>query len=332
MIDFTHYIKAKSVVDTYLQHIRDLNGTSKKQHFMVRLSLCDGYKDLLLDSRTKNSLFKWTVEDLTKKLGMSWDELWSESLSRDDRGYKKKIAEFEDDDIKFYFGMTDIIEEVNILLRNGIELPEGIEGKINRHNLLRMIDIANEDGVMKEHQATTYVNGIGGMMCLKWLKNSLVSIDWSHIDECYKKIWRFYIEKVGRSQEWLRSEHKLHNYIYGLTHCIINITNFYTRFIGNDEKWMNEIKETANVLINLVDNQRRENYTIFNDDTLAEMLFTIKLCGQDMCIERINALDALSLRFDSSKLIFRNHKYDTFKDELLQNEHTNILYVLNVLF
>ena len=332
MIDFTHYIKAKSVADTYLQHSRDLNGTPKKQHFMVRLSLCDGYKDLLLDSRTKNSLFKWTVDDLTKKLGMSWDELWSESLSRDDRGYKKKIKEFEDDDIKFYFGMTDIIEEVNILLRNGIELPEGIGGKINRHNLLRMIDIANEDGMMKEHQATTYVNGIGGMMCLKWLRNSLVSIDWNHIDECYKRIWRFYIEKVGRSQEWLRSEHKLHNYIYGLTHCVINITNFYTRFIGNDEKWMNEIKETANVLINLVDNQRRENYTIFNDDTLAEMLLCMKLCGQDMCIERINALDALSLRFDSSKLIFRDHKYNTFKDELLQNEHTNILYVLNVLF
>ena len=102
--------------------------------------------------------------------------------------------------------------------------------------------------------------------------------------------------------------------------------------MGNDEKWMNEIKETANVLINLVDNQRRENYTIFNDDTLAEMLLCMKLCGQDMCIERINALDALSLRFDSSKLIFRDHKYNTFKDELLQNEHTNILYVLNVLF
>ena len=332
MIDFTHYIKAKSVADTYLQHIKDLNGTMKKQHFMVRLSLCDGYKEILADNRTKTNLFKLTFDELKRKLDMSWDDMWDESMDNDEYGYKNEIKTHIDEDIKFYFGMTEILGLAGILLRNGMELPKETEKKINRRYILRMIEIANEDTIMKESEGTTYVNGIGEIMCLKWLKNSLVPIDWSTINDCYERIWRFYIEAVGKSQEWIRSPRKRHNYIYGLTHCIINLTNYYTRFIGNDERWMNEIKETSNILINLVDNQRRENYIIFNDDTLAEMLLCIKLCGQDMCIERINAMNALSLRFDSTKLIFREHKSQTLKEELLKNEHTNILYILNVLF
>ena len=330
MIDFTHYIKAKSVADTYLQNIKDLNGTSKKQHFEVRLSLCDGYHYLLQDNQTKTNLFKFTVDDLKRKLNMSWDELWDEMP--DEYGYNKEIKKYSNDDIKFYFGMTDILGLTGILLRNGIELPKDIEKKINRRYLLRMIEIAENDKTIRELEGTTYVNGIGEIICLKWLKNSFVPIDWSIINDCYKKIWRFYIEKVGEKKGRFKSKFEAHNYIYGLTHCVINITNYYTRFIGNDEGWMNEIKETANILLNLVDSQKFNNYRIFNDDTLAEMLLCIKLCGQDSCIERINALAALSLRFDSTKLIFREHKEKTFKEELLKNEHTNILYILNVLF
>ena len=331
MIDFTHYIKAKSVVDTYLKHLKDLNGTALKQHFMTRLSLCDGYKDKLKDNRTKASLFEFTKKDLERKLKMSFDELWDEFMSIDRYGYKKEIKKTNNDDIKFYFGMTDIIGLVCILLRNDIELPEDIEKKINRRYLLKMIDIAKDDEIMRNDQATTYVNGIGLIICLKQLKNSLVPIDWSVINECYKDIWNFYIENIGKSQEWLRSSHKSHNYIYGLTHCIINISNYYTRFIGNDDDWMDEIIATRNVLINLVESQKRFNYVLFSDDTLAEMLLTIKLCGADECIERITALNALSLRFNSQKLMFDAHKEDTLKEEILRNEHTNILYILNVL-
>lgn len=331
MIDFTHYIKAKSVVDTYLKHLKDLNGTTLKQHFITRLSLCDGYKDKLKDNRTKTSLFEFTKKDLERKLKMSFDELWDEFMSIDRYGYKKEIKKTNNDDIKFYFGMTDIIGLVCILLRNDIELPEDIEKKINRRYLLKMIDIAKDDEIMRNDQATTYVNGIGLIICLKQLKNSLVPIDWSVINECYKGIWNFYIENIGKSQEWLRSSHKSHNYIYGLTHCVINISNYYTRFIGNNDQWMDEIIATRNVLINLVESQKRFNYVLFSDDALAEILLTIKLCGADECIERITALNALSLRFNSQKLMFDAHKEDTLKEEILRNEHTNILYILNVL-
>jgi hypothetical protein len=330
MIDFTHYIKAKSVADTYLQHSRDLNGTPKKQHFMARLSLCNGYKGLLDDNRTKTSLFKWTSEDLAKKLGMSWDEIWDEMP--DEFGYNKEIKQLDDEDIKFYVGMTDVMEKVCILMRNGIPLPEGVEKKVNRRYLLKMMEIADRDTVMHEIQGTTFINGIGQIIYLKNLRNDLVPINWSTINDCYRRVWRFYIEKVGREQKWMLSKNKRHNYIYGLTHGVINITNYYDKPIVNDETWVNEIKETCNVLINLVDSQRLTNYSLFTDDALAEMLMCIKLCGQVDCIERIAALNALSLRFDSTKLIFREHKCEKFKDELLQNEHTNILYILNVLF
>ena len=333
MINLNHYIKAKSVATTYTTHKRDLNGTPKKQHFFVRLSLCEGYGDILSDQRTKQGLFEFTIKDLSRRLGMSWDEMWKESIEKDEYGYKKKIAKVDDENVKFYFGMTEILGEVGILLRNGIELPTGVEKIITRRNLLKMIEIANNDTLMREDEATTYVNGIGEIICLKWLKNSLVPIGWDTINECYKKIWRFYIETVGKSQEWMRSAHKKHNYIYGLTHCVINITNFYTRFIGNDEVWMNEITETKNILINLIDSQRLTLYKAFNDDTLAEMLLVVKLCcgGDPNCPEYFTALDALSMRFNSKKLIFNEHKRDSFKEELLANEHTNILYVLNVL-
>ena len=330
MIDFAYYIKAKSVADTYLQHIKDLNGTPKKQHFLVRLSMCEGYKDILKDNRTKTNLFKYTFQELERNLNLSWEEMWDEM--EDKFGYKKEIKEIDSPDIKFYFGMTKILGLTGILLRNGQDLPEDIEKKITRYNLMKMIDIANNDQEMKIKQGTTYVNGIGEIICLKWLKNSLVHIDWKIINECYKKIWDFYIDKALNYKDWILSKNKRHNYIYGLTHCIINITNFYTRFIGNDETWMDEIKQTSAILSNLIDDHKESNYVIFNDDTLAEMLLTIKLCGASSCIERLRALDALSLRFNSQKLIFDEHKRDSFKEELLDNEHTNILYVLNVLF
>jgi hypothetical protein len=333
MIDFTHYIKAKSDADTYLNHIKDLNGTPKKQHFLARLSLCNGYRDVLIDNRTRVNLFHFTLKELTKHLGMSFDELWKESMEKDEYGYKKEIKEYGIDDIKFYFGMTQIIGEVCILLRNNIELPDGVEKKINRTNLLRMIEIANNDETIREKESTTYVNGIGGIICLKWLKNSLVPLKWDTIYDCYKKIFAYYIDICTGDMTWLKNERRRHNNIYGLTHCIINLTNFYTKQLNSliNEMLRIQVNTAVNICVDLIDHQRLSNYSMFNDDTLAEMLLCIKLGGKEMCIERINALDALSLRFNSQKLILCAHKATTLKEELLANEHTNILYILNVL-
>ena len=333
MIDYTHYIKAKSVADTYLNHIKDLNGTFKKQHFLTRLSLCEGYGHILDDPRKKQSLYEFIRKDLEKKLSMSWDEMWNESMSEDEYGYKKEIKKVESDDIKFYFGMTDVVGEACILVRNDIELPEGVEKKINRKNLLRVIEIANADRVMRDLEGTTYVNGVGGVMCLKWMKNNLVPLDWSYINGCFEGVWKYYLEKCGDGK-WMESKKKLHNYIYGLTHCVINLSNFYTNVnnVQNSESFIDEVIHTKDMLCNIVESQKTSNYAMFNDDTLAEILLAIRLCGWEYSTERLNALNSLSLRFDSTKLIFREHKRDSLKEELLANEHTNILYILNVLF
>lgn len=332
MIDLSHYIKAKSIADTYINNYRYLNGTMKKQHFMSRLSLCNGYKNLLSDNRKKLSVFKYTTQDLTKKLSQSWGELWDDSIKNDGNGYKEKIKNQESGDIKFYFGMTDILGEASILLRNKLELPKGIEKKINRHNLIKMIDIANDDVLIKDLEGTTYVNGIGGIICLKKLKNSLIPIAWDTIDDCYKKIFEYYLDKYEHFESWMDDEFKRHNYIYGLTHCIINLTNFYTEFIQNNDKYMTYIRRTILCLKSILKYCKRNNYQLLNNDTLAEILLTMKLCGGEYETERIAAVDSLSLRFDPNKHIFREHKFDSFKDEILKNEHTNILYILNVLF
>ena len=333
MIDFTHYIKAKSIADTYLQHIKDLNGTSKKQHFLTRLSLCDGYKHILQDPHKKQSLYEYTRKELKKKLTMSWDEMWNESMNDDEYGYKKEIKKEVDDNIKFYFGMTDLIGLTCILLRNGENIPDDISKKINRQNLLRVIEIANSDMIMRDLEGTTYVNGVGGLMCLKWLKNNLVPIDWSYINGCFEGIWKYYLEKCG-GVEWKKSKNNLHNYIYGLTHCVINLSNFYTaiNYVQNSENFLNEVIHTKDILCNIIESQKSSDYKIFNDDTLAEMLLTIRLCGGEYAIERLNALNSLSLRFNSTKLIFDEHKRNNLKEELLANEHTNILFILNILF
>lgn len=331
MINLNHYIKAKSVADTYISHKRDLNGTAKKQHFFTRLSLCEGYGYLLGDNRNKNGLFEFIKEDLTRKLSMDWNQMWDEAMKDDEYGYKKDIKKVDDGDVKFYFGMTEIIGLVCILLRNGIELPDGVEKKINRRYLLKMIDIANSDTIIREKEATTFVNGIGGIICLKWLNNSLVPIDWKIINDCYDKIFEYYIN-VCSENGWLEkaSYYKLHNQIYGLTHCIINLSNFYTRPV--DTTSFGEKPDiAARILNNIIDSQRLTNYGMFNDDTLAEMLLAVKLCGGECWPERLTGLDDLSGRFDSQKLMFREHQRPTLKEELLANEHTNILYILNVL-
>jgi len=333
MIDFSHYIKAKSIADTYLNHIKDLNGTLKKQHFLGRLSLCQGYGHILDNPRVKKNLYSFTRKDLEKKLSMSWNDIWEENMNDDKYGYKKDIKNKTDEDIMFYFGMTDIIDDVRVLISNKQELPDGVEKKINRRNLLRMIEIANADTVMRDLEGTTYVNGVGGIMCLKNLKQSLVPIDWSIINGCFEGIWKYYLEKCG-SGEWNKSKKNLHNYIYGLTHCPINLSNFYTNVnnVQNSEIFLNEVIHTKDMLCGIVEFQKSSNYILFNDDTLAEILLAIRLCGGEYDAERLTALDALSLRFDPAKLIFREHKRESLKEELLANEHTNILYILNVLF
>ena len=333
MIDFSHYIKAKSIADTYIRHKTDLNGTTKKQHFFTRLSLCEGYDHILDDPRVKKNLYSFTRNDLEKKLSMSWNDIWKENMNDDKYGYKKDIKNETDEDIMFYFGMTDIIDDVRVLISNNQELPDGVEKKINRRNLLRMIEIANADMVMRDLEGTIYVNGIGGIMCLKWLKNSLVPIDWSYINGCFEGVWKYYLKKCGNG-EWNKSKKKLHNYIYGLTHCVINLSNYYTNVnnVQNNEQFINEVIHTKDILCNIVESQKSSNYILFNDDTLVEILLTISLCGGEYSPERLTALNSLSLRFDSTKLIFREHKRDSLKEELLANEHTNILYILNVLF
>ena len=331
MTDLSHYIKAKSVVDTYINNYRYLNGTTKKQHFMSRLSLCDGYKNLLTDDRRKESVFKYITKDLTKKIDQSWDELWDESMENDENGYKKKIKQQDSDDIKFYFGMNDVLGETDILLRNGLDLPKGIEKKINRRYLLKMIEIADNDDIIKDLEGTTYVNGIGEIICLKKLKNSFAPITWNAINDCYKKMFEYYLDKCEHFESWIRNDFKRHNYIYGLTHCIINLTNFYTESIQNNDLYFTYIKRTILCLKNILKYCKRDNYSLLNNDTLAEILLTMKLCGAEYENERMSALDLLSLRFDPTKHIFREHKFDSFKDEIIKNEHTNILYILNVL-
>ena len=153
------------------------------------------------------------------------------------------------------------------------------------------------------------------------------------INGCFEGIWKYYLEKCG-SGEWKKSKSKLHNYIYGLTHCPINLSNFYTSVndVQNSEAFLDKVIHTKDMFCNIIASQKASNYSLFNDDTLAEMLLTIRLCGGEYDAERLAALDALSLRFNSSKLIFDEHKKDNLKDELLCNEHTNILYILNILF
>ena len=146
MINLNHYIKAKSVADTYITPKRDLNGTPKKQHFLARLSLCEGYGHILDDMRTKRGLFEFTSKDLSRRLGMSWDEMWKESIEKDEYGYKKKIAKVDDENVKFYFGMTEILGEIGILLRNGIELPAGVEKIITRRTEDRRVVVNRRMG------------------------------------------------------------------------------------------------------------------------------------------------------------------------------------------
>ena len=332
MIDFTHYIKAKSIVDTYLDNIRYLNDTAQKQHFLVRLSKCEGYNDILDNPRKKQTLFEFTTKELEEKLSRTPKESFEKCVEKNTFDYMNEIQKYENEDIDFYFDMVGVIGDTCALLRNGIEIPD-VSSKINKRNISKLIDIARADENLKKWQGTTYVNGVGGLICLKKLKKDLVPIGWDTLYNIYREIWRYYLKEVSELKDINRLPFSnLHNKVYGLTHCIINLTNFYTEFIGNNEVFMDEIKETMKVLNNLLSICKSNNYKYLSDDTLAEILFTLKLCCDDCSSERLAALDSLSWRFDSAKLMFREHKYEKLKDELIKNEHTNILYILNVLF
>ena len=332
MVDFTHYIKAKSVVDTYMDNIRYLNGVTQKQHFLTRLSLCDGYKDILDNTRKKQTLFAYTRQALDTKLKQTSKEVFDDCVSNDSNGYMDEIKKVENGDIDFYFDMNGVIEDTCILLRNGMEIPD-VSSKINKRNILKLIELANNDTVLKKLEGTTYVNGIGGLICLKKLKKELVVVGWDTIYECFEKIWNYYLDEVWNLVELNKvSSRIIHDNVYGLTHCVINLTNFYTEFIGNNERFIKQIKRTVTVLERLLCVAKADGYKRLNNDTLAEVLLTMKLCGGEYNSERMLALDALSLRFNAEKLMFDEHKYEKMGDELIKNEHTNILYVLNVLF
>ena len=307
MVNLEHYIKAKAIATRYLDNIRMLDGTTHKQHFLVRLSKCQDYSNMQLSPK----LFTFVTKELEWDLNHSFDEIYDKIVSENDsNGYMKAINKVVTPEIKFYFAMTDILDQLNVLLRNNINRPESdnqknksklkipdVSSKLTTHNIRKMLDIAKADTVMRELEGTQFVNGVGGLRNTKIMAPKLVGVSLQAIDDVFEEIFKYYIEDCNGLN--VEKGKRLHSRIYGLTHCIINLSNFYENFV-NMQLYNGIAKDACGDLLDILKSQHRCNYKDLNSDTLAEILLCIKLCNKGLDTEYLNALSSLSMRFNSA--------------------------------
>ena len=325
------YIQSQRIIDVYKKKIHLLQPFNEYQHFVSRLHLLDKYK-----TQTAKEVYDIKVEELESLLKMTPEQAFDLAVGEDSNGYLDKLKEKNDLKIKKYLYICRIIDDYNILRRNNQVIDEDIRQKV--YDLLddEMIDFMCEeskDEHLRKNEGTLCVNGIGYLLYL-WDQPK------KNVIEAFIDLYKYYIDKVGH--KGLRNR----NFVYGLTHCVIDVSDFYTKNINDQIHLFQEtypIGELYDSTIEIIVKSLR-NYTktgsslslsSINSDMLAELLVTYKLLLYDYPSNRwydfgfviSKVYQELCNRIDPRGYI-RDHKEKDFVLDLKRNEHTNILFIL----
>ena len=324
------YLQSGRVIRTYKKNLHLLQPFNEYQHFVSRLHVIGGVQ-------TAKEVYGVKVEELESLLKMTPEQVFDLTIKEDSNGYLDKLKEKNDPKIKKYLYVCRIIDDYNILRRNN----QVIDGEIKQavYDLLddKMIDFMCEeskDEYLRMYEGTLCVNGIGYLLYL-WGDQPKKKVIETFID-----LYKYYLDKVWGHELDYR------DYVYGLTHCVICVSDFYTKNVNNQIHLFQEtypIGELYDSTIGIIVRSLR-NYTktgtslslsTINSDMLAELLVVYKLLLDDYPSNKwydcgyviSKTYQELCNRIDSRGYI-RDHKEEDLALDLKRNEHTNILFIL----
>ena len=325
------YIRSQIVVDTYKKNLHLLQPFNEYQHFVSRLHVIEGVQ-------IAKEVYGIKIEELKRLLKMTPDQSFKLALDQDDNGYLDKLKEKNDPKIKKYLHVCHIIDDYNVLRRNNQVIDEEIKQAV--YNLLddKMIDFMCEeskDDYLRESEGTLCVNGIGYLLYL-WGDQPKKKVIEAFID-----LYRYYLDKVGYKGLSNR------NFVYGLTHCVIDVSDFYTKNVNDQIHFFQDVypigelyDQTINVICESLKSYTFTGTTLslssINSDMLAELLVVHKLLLDDYPSNKwyatgyviSKAYRELCNRIDPKRGYIHDHKEEDIVTDLKRNEHTNILFIL----
>ena len=217
MINLYNYIKSNVVKNVYLKNLWRIKEYNEYQHFLSRLSIVDK------TVKVNKEIYRVKIDELKRIIISNPNETWELALEQDNNGYLKELSKSITLDIKFYIHYCRIFDNLNILRRNNIDFDfKSVKHFFDDEIVEKMCNISYNE-TLRELEGTICVNGIGYL--LPFIDSYISEKSREIVLKTFIDLYSFYANKCEKSGFINR------NYVYGLTHCIIDISDFYTKDI-----------------------------------------------------------------------------------------------------
>lgn len=334
MINLYNYIKSNIVKNVYLKNLWRIKEYNEYQHFLSRLSIVDKTVEVSKD------IYSVKINELNHIILSNPEKTWELSLEQDNNGYLRELNKVITQEIKYYVYYCRIFDNLNILRRNNIDFDfESVKHFFDDEIIEKMCNISYNEK-LRELEGTICVNGIGYL--LPFIDTYISEKSRKIVLKAFVDLYSFYANKCEKSGFINR------NYVYGLTHCIIDISDFYTKDIYEQIEMFLDKFEIEDLYIKTIhiinkyikasiESMSEINIRDIKSDMIAELLVVYKLLVKNHENEKfiyeysnyINlAYQELCRRVDIKYNYIRDHKDNDFAIDLKINEHTNILFIL----
>ena len=334
MINLYNYIKSNIVKDVYLKNLWRIKGYSEYQHFLSRLSIIDK------TVKVNKEIYSVKIDELKHIIASNPNKMWELALEQDNNGYLKELNEVITQEIKYYVYYCRIFDNLNILRRNNIDFDfESVKQFFDDEIVEKMCNISYNE-TLRELEGTICVNGIGYL--LPFIDSYISEKSRKIVLKTFVDLYSFYADKCEKTGFINR------NYVYGLTHCIIDISDFYKKDIYEQTKLFLDSIEIEDLYIRTIhiinkyikasiESKSELNIRDIKSDMIAELLVVYKLLVKNHENEKfiykysnyINlTYNELCRRIDIKYNYIRDNKDNDFSTDLKINEHTNILFIL----
>lgn len=334
MVNLCKYIKSNIVKNVYLKNLWRIKEYSEYQHFLSRLSVVDK------TVKVNKEIYSVKIDELKSLISSNPNETWKLALEQDNNGYLKEINKVITQEIKYYVHYGRIFDNLNILRRNNISFDfESVKHFFDDEIVEKMCNISYNE-TLRELEGTICVNGIGYL--LPFIDSYISEKSRKIVLKAFVDLYSFYANKCENTGFINR------NYVYGLTHCIIDISDFYKKDIYEQTKLFLDKFEIEDLYIRTIhiinkyikasiETKSELNIIDIKSDMIAELLVVYKLLVKNQENEKfiyeygnyINlAYQELCRRIDIKHNYIRDNKDNDFSIDLKINEHTNILFIL----
>ena len=222
MINLYNYIKSNIVENVYLKNLWRIKKYGEYQHFLSRLSIVDK------TVKVSKEIYSVKIDELKRIIASNPNETWKLSLKQDNNGYLKELDKVITQEIKYYVHYCRIFDNLNVLRRNSIDFDfESVKHFFDDEIVEKMCNMSYNE-TLRELEGTICVNCIGYL--LPFIDGYISEKSRKIVLKAFVDLYSFYANKCENTGFINR------NYVYGLTHCIIDISDFYKKDIYEQTK------------------------------------------------------------------------------------------------